>query len=211
MLTTLKKISIAAIASLAFAQAQATVVGGHVTHGDGSFVKLGIPFFESTPDNTVGNNTFQNNNLYAFDEGQNIVLPTNIHVDLGGTGGILAAGTVVASHYVFFDPIHAAQEGYVDFDSVILGVITSTSKLAASDFLLNNGVTYLNPAARGLEAGDDVVSYSGSRLFVDWIAGTPGDYVRVLTAYSPAAVPDASGLALLGLGLAALALRLRRK
>jgi hypothetical protein len=33
-------------------------------------------------------------------------------------------------------------------------MITSTGELAASDFLSNTNIAYLNPGARGLEGGD---------------------------------------------------------
>lgn len=198
-----------AACSLAATQANATIIGGDVTAGVGDFVELTIPFSISDPDNTVGNNTLQNNNLYAFNEGQNITITSNLNVDDvgGGAAGTLAAGTVVASHYVFFDPQQSrSQEGYVTFDADIIGLITSTGNLLGSDFLLNNGVTYLNPGARGLE-GNDAAWFSGDTVYVDWRASTPGDYIRVLTAYSPtAAVPEPAGLlffaaGLLGLGL----------
>lgn len=215
MIKAIRNCALVVLGSLSVANAQANIIGGEVTTGNGSFIELSIPFTESTPDNTVGNNTFQNNNLYAFNEGQNIALSSALAVDDigGGVAGALTAGTIVASHYVFFDPQNtASQIGYVDFDSNILGLITSTGLLAASDFLLNNSVTYLNPAARGLELNTDLVTFSGSRVFVRWTASTPGDYIRVLTEYSPGIeVPESSGLALMLLGLAGLVLRRRRQ
>lgn len=199
-------------------QASATIVSGAVTNGGGTFVKLGLPFTASNPDNTVGNDTFQNLNLYGFDEGQNIVISTNLSVDdvangLGGGAGngTLASGTVVASHYVFFDPAGtASQKGVITFDSDVLAVISSTGRLAASDFLISTGVTYLNPTARGLEAGDFVTITGLREISVNWTASSPGDYIRVLTAFSPA-VPEPSTWALLALGLATVRLANRRK
>lgn len=203
-------------------QAHATITSGSVTSGGGSFIKLSLPFTASTPDNTVGNDTFQNLNLYGFDEGQNIVISKALSVDDlanglgGGTGpGTLAKGTVVASHYVFFDPKDmASQKGVVHFDSDVLAVISSTTKLADSDFLIKTGVTYLNPTARGLEAGDFVTITGMQQINVDWAAASPGDYVRVLTAYSPAApaVPEPETWALAAMGLACVGMmRLRRR
>ena len=176
----------------------ATIVSGSVTGGSalsqgGTFVNLTIPFNESNPNNTVGNDTFQTPNLYGFDEGQNINLLANLAVDIlaDGSGGqsgsgVISAGTTVASHYIFFDPRRStSQTGSVLFDSMILGIITSRSKLSASDFLLNNGVTYRNPLLRGLEHGDSVSITGLNSMSVDWTASTPGDYVRVITAFSP--------------------------
>ncbi len=199
--------------------ANATVINGSVTSGTGTFVELSPGFTASNPDNTVGDNTFQNTNLYAFNEDQNTsVLGTSLNVDIlasTGTFGTLAIGTVVASHYVFFDPaLGARQAGWVDFDSDILAIITSSNNLGASDYLANTGVTYLNPGFRGLEAGDFVGIAGGNskRLNVNWFASTPGDYVRVLTAYSPGAtVPEPGTLALLCLGLASIGCRRKKQ
>lgn len=189
--------------------AGATIVDGGVTGGTaqgqgGVFVKLSVPFSDSNPVNTVGNNTFQNPNLYGFDEDQNILIASEIQVDVGTNP---QAGDIVASHYVFFDPSGGTtQVGFVDFDADIFGIATSTGNLAASDFLANTGVTYLNPALRGLESGDIVSIDPGNprRLLVNWFASTPGDYVRVLTMESPLAMPEPATMLLFSIALAGL-------
>jgi hypothetical protein len=193
------------------APASATIIDGIVISGGpgATFIKLPVPFTESTPDNTVGNDTFQNNNLYGFDEDQNIVLAAPLTVDTVPGGPLtLPVGTTVASHYVFFDPAGVTSiDGTVDFDSDVVAIISSTGLLLASDFLANTGVTYLNPGARGLEVGD-LVTISGVRqIRFDTSASTPGDYVRVLTEFSPGAVPEPATLSLVGLGIAWLAWR----
>ncbi len=184
----------------------ATIVGGSVTGGTahtagGTFVELTVPLSNLFgPPNSVGNDNFQSPNLFGFDENQNIVLAAPLEVNVGTSP--LPVGTTVASHYLFFDPGPSQHViGTVDFDSDVLAIVTSTSALAASDFLANTGVNYLNTAARGLEPGDSVTISGPRQILFDTNASTPGDYVRVLTTFSPAAVPLPGGGALLGGGL----------
>ncbi len=165
-----------------------TGAGSDAYDQGGIFSELTLPFTPPNGNqNTVGNDTFQTPNLYAFNEGQNITLTQNYSVNIGSN---LETGDVISSHYVFFDPSSTtAQQGWVDFDANIIAVITSTSLLSASDSFLNNNVTYLNPGARGLESGDsvsigDVANGELDRLYVDWFASTPGDFVRVITEFS---------------------------
>lgn len=184
---------------LACGSAGATIIGGAVTGGDsgGSFVKLTPPLANpfGAP-NSVGNDNFQSPNLFGFDEDQNILLGAPLTVDVGTSP--LPVGTTVASHYVFFDPCPSQHiVGTVDFDSDVLAIITSTNNLSASDFLANTGVNYLNPGARGLESGDSVTISAPSQILFDTFASSPGDYVRVLTKYSPRAVPEPGSAMLL--------------
>jgi hypothetical protein len=209
------------LAVLVTLPATATIIGGTVTGGTaqsagGTFVKLTPPLPNPMgAPNSVGNNTFQSPNLYGFDEDQNIVLSAALSVDVGSSP--LPAGTTVASHYIFFDPGPVqSMIGTVDFNSDVLALITSTTNLANSDFLANTGVNYLNPGARGLEGGQDSVTISGPRqILFNVVASSPGDYIRVLTTFSPPdeiVIPEPGSAALLGLGLSGLAvLSLRRK
>lgn len=201
------KIAIASFVSmLSIGNANAIVVSGVITGGDvlgtGNFINLS-PVVNPL---SVGNNNFQTHNLYAFDEDQNIHLSSPLDVDVG-SGGAIAAGSTVASHYVFFDPINFISViGQITFDSRILGVATSTGNLDDSDFLINNSVTYISTGLRGLEAGDFVTILSANVLQVNFTASTPGDYIRVFTEFSPGAppsvVPVPAALPLFGTGLA---------
>jgi hypothetical protein len=193
-----------------------TVTGGTAQTAGGTFVKLTVPLSNPFgPPNSVGNDNFQSPNLFGFNEDQNILLSAPLTVDVGTSP--IPAGTTVASHYIFFDPGPSQHIiGTVNFDSDVLGIITSTATLAASDFLAQTGVNYLNPTARGLEPGDSVTISGPQQILFDTFASSPGDYVRVLTAFSPGGgppptVPEPSSIVLLGSGLIALATLLRRK
>ena len=198
---------------LVAAPADATIISGSVTAGGGSFIKLAIPLTGSTPANTVGNDNFNLQNLYGFDESQNTTLTSNLTPDFVPGGGLvtLLNGTTVASHYVFYDPTSGNIKGMVNFDADILAVLTRTITLAATDYLANTGVNYLNPSLRGLEPGD-LVTISGARqISIDFTASSPGDYVRVLTAFSPGALPEPSSYALIGVALLGMGVARRRR
>lgn len=183
----------------------ATITGGSVTGGSaksngGIFKLVSIPIPSPSgncPPNSVGKDCQDTLDLWAFDEDQNIVLSSPLPVDdTDGDGSpdgqSLPAGSTVASHYVYFDPagVHTL-EGCVQFDSNIVATITTRENLTNSDFLANTGVNYLSPSLRGLEPIDSA-TFSGKQLCVDFRASSPGDYIRVLTEFSPGAVKEAS-------------------
>ncbi len=167
--------------------ASATVLDGKIVqqNGNGKFVKLKTdkPF-------SVGNDTFDDPNLYAFDEDQNILLKEPIKVDIGGDKGVIAAGTVVASHYVFFDSLNGIHIGYVDFDAAVLGIAAFQNTMAATDFLANTSIDYISTELRGLEQGEQVWVDPDDpfRLWVYWAGSSPGDYIRVFTEKSNGAL-----------------------
>jgi hypothetical protein len=188
----LRRSAVLAVAiALSVASAEATVTGGAVVGSSGTpkgvFVKLSVPLKNPYgPANSVGENTFESPNLYAFDEDQNINLKAPLATDVGTDP--IPAGKVVASHYVFFDPGPGTEVfGVVEFDSRVIAIITATGTLAASDFLANTGVHYLNPSARGLEPEDWVAISDTNQITFSTRASNPGDYVRVLTEFSPKA------------------------
>ncbi len=167
--------------------AHATVLDGQILRqtGDGQFVLLST----DTPFD-VGQDNFDTDHLYAFDEDQNIVLPLPIRVDIGGENGVIPQGATVASHYVFFDSLNGVHHGFVEFDAPILGVAAQPDTMDATDFLANTSVTYISTNLRGLEDGDHVWidAENPFRLWVYWAGSSPGDYIRVFTAQSPAAL-----------------------
>lgn len=199
-----------------------SIAGGSVTGGSaftagGKFIDLTVPWgAASNPANTVGSANFMSPNLYAFDEVQNFTLTANLATDVGLNP--IPAGTKVNSSFVTFGPSTTTENllGYVDFNSPVLGIITSDASLLATNFLGDSGITYQDPVNVGLEAGDLVTIDSGTPNRIDWntTASTPGDSVRVITATAVTPVPEASGVLLLGgvlLGLGSSLTPLKRK
>ena len=191
--------SVLLLAPVGAQNAFAIVTSGAVTGGTALTIDGGVFQKLTPPIGMVGNDNHQSPNLFAFDETQNVVIPaggvtTNQCFAAVGTCPI-PEGTIVASHYVFFDPDPVrTQEGTVDFDSDVYAIISSTANLLASDFLITTNADYQNPGARGLEAGDFVTKTGSQQITVDWAASTPGDYVRVLTLFSQGGVEICDGM-----------------
>lgn len=154
------------------------VTGGSAAAAGGTFSQLCEPI------GPVGNNNLQANDLFVFEEMQNVVLAEPLALDDSLTESI-PAGIEVSSYYVAFDPsTNRDIVGTIDFPGKILGMATSISTLNSSDFLGNASAIYLNPSLRGLEGGD-VATYSGTTLSVNFDADSPGDYIRVFVAVEP--------------------------
>lgn len=186
-------------------QARATAIDGDVTGGDtvnsnnGVYLKLAPPLGNPNgTTNSVGSDNFNDYNLYLFDEEQNVLLESDLVVDdTGGVGrpfqeGTLPAGSTFSSHYLFFDPPGTATilvTGCVQFDSEVAAVISSSANLGASDYLANTGVNYEGTSLRGLES-NDTYTFSGNEVCVEFRASTPGDYIRVITNFSPVAFEE---------------------
>ncbi len=185
----------------------ATIVGGNVTGGSaftagGTFVELSAPLANPFgAANTVGQDTFDSFNLFGFNEVQNFVLTAPLVVNVGSSP--LPIGTTVSSHYIFFDPLRLETLiGTVNFSSTVIGLLTLQAELIGSNFLANPGVNYLYPTLVGLETRDLVTITGPNQISLAIGASTPGDFIRVLTADEPLAVPEPSAFLLLSLGVA---------
>jgi uncharacterized repeat protein (TIGR01451 family) len=144
--------------------------------------------------------------VYAFNEAQGVTLAAPVAVDgvnpgtyssfPSGTAKV-AAGTIVDSHLIHSDipsrNYTAHRTGSVTFGNTIVGVIASTSRLAASDAALGApGTQYAGTTQwRGLESGEfgsslsDKYTISADRKTVSFDIQTyVMDEIRVLTAPS---------------------------
>lgn len=173
--------------------------------------------------------------LLTWDERQNVTLLADLPVDrvadatasfIGGSSGsyYIKAGTIVTSHYLQWDP--SSQSGNtvnarIHLDSEIFAFITADQKLFDSDAILGlPGIDYNDFNLRGLESGDDTTFNAGglglNYVDISWFASSPGDWTRLIAAYSPIAeqraqAPEPGTLAIFGFGLAGLGLMRRRK
>ena len=155
--------------------------------------------------------TGANKLIHGWAEQQNVTLVRDVYVDIAGNGTYnsnsdlggfhqlkIAQGTVVSSHYLYFDPVYRNRVTNVTFtfDGPIIGVIVNSDRFhnAAhgktdyyldSDFLGNPLTHYPHHHFddRGLEwrAGDTVV-VSGNSITLSLWASSPGDQIRVITA-----------------------------
>ncbi len=181
-------------ANLSFAE----VVGGLVTGGNSGGVFELLP----TAPAIAGPDQFQSPNLIAFDEKQDVVLPELLAV---GANPPIAAGRVVSSHYVVFDPeLGSSVIGFVDFDEPILAVLADGQAIADTTSALGiDTTTYTFAPALGFETGNSdiavIASGNPNRLLIQSAAISPGDHVRVLTGVIP--IPEPHGVVLVGLAL----------
>jgi hypothetical protein len=171
----------------------------------------------TTPPNPIVQNP-NNGILLAWDEVQNFTLTAPLRVDrvfdvnasfisdAGGGDFFIAAGTTVSSHYLQWDPGNNSSisvQATVNLDSQVFAFITADQNLFDSDAALGlPGLDYANFGLRGLESGD-TTNFNGENTSINWTAGSPGDWTRLITAFSPAAasVPEPTTTALLALGL----------
>lgn len=170
--------------------------------------------------------------LLAWDEVQNSTLAEDLAVDrvfdetasfIKEVSGelFIEAGTIVSSHYLQWDPgLGSATrvDTTISLDSQVFAFITDTQKLFDSDDALGlAGIDYNDFGLRGLESGDTTV-FNGANVDISWSASSPGDWTRLITAFSPGGVgdngdnqvPEPASFALVGLGLAGMGVSRKR-
>jgi len=201
--------------------ASATAVS--ITNGSGAANYL-IGYSGTLPYVLTGNHN-DDGVLYLWDEVQNFTLSEKLFVDrvanasasyVGVTLGnyYIKAGTIVSSHYVQWDPlVTTSVQATLNFDSDIFAFITADNNLFASDYLGHPSIDYGDFILRGLESGDTTTFNSGS-VDISWAASSPGDWTRLITAYSPGGdpVPEPATMFLFATGVLGLVgVRLRKK
>ena len=207
--------------------ATATIIGfGETTGGANDCTSTGTACSIATPGgsppipNPIKKDP-NNGTLLVWDEQQNVELELDLLVDrvadenasfvMGdGNGGFkILAGTIVSSHYAQWDP-EPLGDPRIDttllFDSDIFAFITEDGKLFGSDEALGlPGFDYADFGLRGLESGDTTeFGEDLTKVEISWAATSPGDWTRIITAFSPAAVasvPEPSTLMLFSIGL----------
>ena len=168
----------------------------------------------TTPPNPIAANP-NNGILLAWNEVQNLTLTDKLYVNrvfdpaasMVGTdskGLYLKAGTIVSSHYFQWDPGAGSStrvSATIVTDSPVFAFITSDQNLFDSDAQLGlSGLDYADFSLRGLEGGDTTI-FNGSSVDISWSASSPGDWTRMVTAFSPAAVPVPAAIWLFASGL----------
>ncbi len=147
-----------------------------------STVPAVVPF---VPLNVQLNITQNNTRIIAFDERQCVQFPNGLTVDRE----VLPPGTVASCHLLHLDPFSGAPvlSGTATFTTPILGVISSSALLDASDWCGRPGVIYPVPGVesfRGLEAfqPNDLYTVTGSSIKVQMDVPSFSDQVRVITS-----------------------------
>ncbi len=158
----------------------------------------------TTPPNPIAQDP-NNGILLAWNEVQNITLTEKLYVDRvfdnsasfvgNDSGGLfLKAGTIISSHYFQWDPGNGSNtrvNATINTDSQVFAFITASQKLFDTDALLGlPGLDYADFGLRGLESGDTTL-FNGDAVTISWNASSPGDWTRMLTAFSPTAVVPA--------------------
>jgi len=146
--------------------------------------------------------------IRTFGERDGCVLPSGVKVDGVGPGtytggshttGTVAAGTMVSSTYLFFDPVGngpADTCGQITFSSDILGVIFISGTLDQSDPVLGHpGTVYpTGLSARGFEPDHMIKIENDNRTIVmdHWHTTGAQENVRVIT--KPGGGPSSYGM-----------------
>jgi hypothetical protein len=196
----------------------------------------GAAVFVSNPPADVSSNQWESNTqvrVFAEQQGLTLSQPLGLDISVAGTSpgatddnlspATLAAGSVVSSYEVHFDPNGQratdnalAATGSVTFDQPILGLIINATDLNSTNSVLGlAGVTYpdgpdhgldIAPGAVGTGTADQITLSADMRTVTfDLRAASFADDFRVVTA-----TPEPGTVLLVGMGAAGLVCRRRR-
>ena len=178
--------------------------GGHVQATlTGAVVSI------TPPPSVVFNDFESNTEIRMFVERTNYTLPCDIRVNISlpgrygksnssynSTATILAEGTAVDCHFVFFDPVGSQSSvvsGSITMGAEILGIICVRAELDTTDpptMLGRPGTQYATGQnSRDFENSREDISLSEDRRTItihEWHSTFPGENMRVLTRPSSA-------------------------
>ena len=139
-----------------------TTIGLAAGTASAAIVATGLDAVQFVPADVRLNQTESDVRIIAFNERQQpcVVLPYDLPVD----NGVIPKGTKLKSHFNHADPKTALLlDGRVRYDTQIVGVISTSAGLDATDALFGRpGVVYPAPGAepnRGLEPGVQADQY----------------------------------------------------
>lgn len=199
-----------------------------IPHAHASIISTTGDVVKISPPPSVRIDEFENDDeIRAFDERQDIMLPTDITVDIDAPGiyddlgdlpaipPTIPAGTFVRSHYLHSDPedesLTHRYNGSATFDEDIIGVLLSGSYVTATHSILGAPGTRYGGGAIELGPRRDTVEISSDRrtITVQFSTRSGADRLRVITRGVPE--PTCSILLAIGLLSAAAAYWRRRK
>ncbi|HPG28042.1 MAG TPA: hypothetical protein PLW10_20575, partial [Myxococcota bacterium] len=96
-----------------------SLMGGQAASNGGTFLVV-----TGASIGTLGNNAFDDDNVRAFDEMQDLTLTSNLILDVVAPGipsNVLGPGSTISSHYLIFDPATTTDAiGSISFDEPIV-------------------------------------------------------------------------------------------
>ncbi|MEQ8958437.1 MAG: PEP-CTERM sorting domain-containing protein [Coleofasciculus sp. C2-GNP5-27] len=213
-------VAAASVAVLAAHPSDAAIIGGSaiLENKGGEVVELEIL---DPPPSRVELNAINSLNVLGFNEKQNVILPQDILADdrfdlskesTSPNDVLIPTGTLVSSHFIFFDPPTANRRvrwsGQVTFDQEIIGIVARRNAHRDTNGILGLEDTSYNLGGLGLDIVpvdrlEDIVSFEDNVLSFSITTGSTGlDPVRVITAASPVTPAVPEPLTILGSGIA---------